>query len=78
MKTCFDCFSMAFVMEELEVKNIVNLACKIITPFKIGDIVKDLKTNRIATVIKCYKGSNRPYYFIVFNNNTGCYRNMYF
>lgn len=69
---------MVFVMEEVEVKNIVNLVYKIMRLFKIGDIVKDIKTNRIATVIKCYKGSNRPYYFIVFNNNTGCYRKHVF
>lgn len=69
---------MAFVMEEVEVKNIVNLVYKkIMIPFKVGDIVKDIKTDKIATIFRCYKGI-RPYYFIVFNNNTGCYREHVF
>lgn len=50
--------------------------------YNIGDIVKDIKTNRIAKIIKIYQSkenSNQFYYFIVFKNtNIGAYRSYKF
>lgn len=50
--------------------------------YNIGDIVKDIKTNKIAKIIKIYpsKINNKQYYyFIVFKNaNFGVYRSYKF
>lgn len=48
--------------------------------YNIGDKVIDIKTDRIATVAQKYqsKVNSTYYYFIVFENNTGCYRNQVF
>lgn len=48
--------------------------------YNIGDKVIDIKTDRVATIAKKYqsKENDTYYYFIVFRNNTGCYRNQVF
>lgn len=48
--------------------------------YNIGDRVKDVKTDRIAYIAQKYKSKeySKYYYFIVFRNNTGCYRNEIF
>lgn len=48
--------------------------------YNIGDKVRDSKTDKIATVVQKYqsKEDDTYYYFIVFVNNTGCYRNEVF
>lgn len=48
--------------------------------YNIGDKVRDSKTDKIATVAQKYKSKvdSKYYYFIVFANNTGCYRNEVF
>ena len=48
--------------------------------YNIGDKVIDIKTDKIATVAQKYqsKVDSTYYYFIVFENNTGCYRNQVF
>ena len=47
--------------------------------YDIGEIVKDIKTGNIALIINKYPAkidANKYYYFIVFKNNTGCYRSQ--
>ena len=49
--------------------------------YNIGDKVIDIKTNRIAHIAQKYPSlvnKNRYYYFIVFENNTGCYTSQVF
>lgn len=49
--------------------------------YNINDIVKDLKTDRIAKIANKFRSKtnhNEYYYFIVFKNNTGCYRSYKF
>lgn len=48
--------------------------------YNIGDKVIDIKTDRIAYIAQKYqsKVDSKYYYFIVFENNTGCYRNQVF
>ncbi len=48
--------------------------------YNIGDRVKDIKTDRVACIAQKYKSKedSKYYYFIVFENNTGCYRNEVF
>ena len=47
--------------------------------YSIGDKVIDIKTDRIAYIAQKYqsKVDSKYYYFIVFENNTGCYRTGY-
>lgn len=51
-----------------------------IIKYNIGDKVIDIKTNRVAYITQKYqsKQNSKYYYFIVFENNTGCYRNQVF
>ena len=48
--------------------------------YNIGDKVIDIKTDRIAYIAQKYqnKQNSKYYYFIVFINNTGCYRSQTF
>ena len=48
--------------------------------YSIGDKVIDIKTDRIAYIAQKYqsKVDSTYYYFIVFENNTACYRNQVF
>ena len=48
--------------------------------YNIGDKVIDTKTDAVAHVAQKYlsKQDSKYYYFIVFRNNTGCYRNQVF
>lgn len=47
-------------------------------PFKVGDKVKDLKTDKIAEVYKMHWSENnsRVYYDIKYPNNLGCQRRL--
>ena len=51
-----------------------------IIEYNIGDKVIDIKTNKVAYITRKYqsKQNSNYYYFIVFVNNTGCYRSHVF
>ena len=47
--------------------------------YDIGETVKDIKTGNIALILNKYPSkidASKYYYFIVFKNNTGCYRSQ--
>ena len=50
--------------------------------YNIGDKVIDIKTDRIAYIVQKYQNKQNSkykyYYFIVYTNNTGCYRSQVF
>jgi hypothetical protein len=49
--------------------------------YNIGDKVIDTKTDKIAYIAQKYQSKENStyyYYFIVFENNTGCYRSQVF
>lgn len=53
-----------------------------IIEYNIGDKVIDTKTDKIAHITQKYQNKQNSkykyYYFIVFANNTGCYRRQVF